>query len=520
MDRQRPAGAGADREEDAVREFELKHDCARFAALVGRDVADQLEAGERAFSSLHLASCVDCALLRDMVAAAQDPSVYGPAEPLGEIAERRVIEQILEAAEEVDGPSSIRPRHLRYWAAAAAVVMVLAGALLAALWGQMTGRSSVPPTVAPLLVGGDAVIESTAPPNTSVAVQSRGGVAGLALEHGFRLLAMSGTQIEVRRSRDGGLTVDLLQGRILVSRSSRAGQPVALAVHTPRTTVRVSGTVFAVTAAPGPKGSDVEVLRGEVQVRLPEGRERPVRAGSGLRLGAPPYHLTAEAVEALTSASRVLAATSDAKGAATLRIETLPAGATVSLDGMVVGQSPLLVRHDAGSVALSVSLAEHTPVSEQVDLGASDQLERRFVLQKQAPEEPRTPQSSAHELLEAARRMRLGRKWAAAATAYERLIRGHPDSAEARPARVALADMALRQLGQPMRALRQYRLYLERDPDGPLAREALDGQAAAFRELGRLEDERRVLKQLVARYPDAISAAAARERLRQLGEGR
>jgi len=92
---------------------------------------------------------------------------------------------------------------------------------------------------------------------------------------------------------------------------------------------------------------------------------------------------------------------------------------------------------------------------------------------------------------------------------YQELQRRHPTAAEARAADIALgmlyADAA------PARALTHYRRYL--DHGGPLAPEALWGQARALSALGRTAEARESWRALVVRYPRSTYANAARTKL-------
>jgi len=99
---------------------------------------------------------------------------------------------------------------------------------------------------------------------------------------------------------------------------------------------------------------------------------------------------------------------------------------------------------------------------------------------------------------------------AEAASHYEQLLRGFPDSSEAQMARVSLGNLLLDQ-GRAARALALFDAHLARGSG--LAEEALYGKARALRALGKLAQEREVWQTLAAKYPDSIFARSARERL-------
>lgn len=95
------------------------------------------------------------------------------------------------------------------------------------------------------------------------------------------------------------------------------------------------------------------------------------------------------------------------------------------------------------------------------------------------PHPRRTP--SADELLAEASRLRNGRRWAAAAAAYGRVIQVAPRSPAAYVASVAQADILLEHLGRPADAARLYRRALSHNPGGALEIEAQNGLRRALR---------------------------------------
>lgn len=93
---------------------------------------------------------------------------------------------------------------------------------------------------------------------------------------------------------------------------------------------------------------------------------------------------------------------------------------------------------------------------------------------------------------------------------YESLCNAHPDSIEARDARLLLGNLRLGQRA-PREALQEFENY----GAGALTLEALWGRAQALRKLGSPE-ERAVLERLLREHPSSPYEAAARKRLQQL----
>jgi TolA-binding protein len=101
--------------------------------------------------------------------------------------------------------------------------------------------------------------------------------------------------------------------------------------------------------------------------------------------------------------------------------------------------------------------------------------------------------------------------WSAAAALYAELVERHPGSAEAGVAEVALGKWSLA-LGRGGDALEWFRAHQRRGA-GPLAAEALWGEARALESIGSHAAARRPWQRLLESYPDSPYARVARERL-------
>ena len=121
---------------------------------------------------------------------------------------------------------------------------------------------------------------------------------------------------------------------------------------------------------------------------------------------------------------------------------------------------------------------------------------------------------SVEELLQRASLLRRRGKLSEAERTYQRVI--HLDS-ESTPAYVAMTAVgSLRQAKDPSGALDVYRRAREIRPNGALEVELITGMAQAYRRLGDTASEMRMLRELVAAYPQDAAAEAARRRLRRL----
>jgi TolA-binding protein len=99
----------------------------------------------------------------------------------------------------------------------------------------------------------------------------------------------------------------------------------------------------------------------------------------------------------------------------------------------------------------------------------------------------------------------------------QQLERQFPGSAEAELAHVSLGRLLLTS-GRPAEALVEFSEYL--GAGGPLAEEALLGQARAHAALGQAREERGAWEALLARYPRSVYLRQAKERLARLTAAR
>ncbi len=116
--------------------------------------------------------------------------------------------------------------------------------------------------------------------------------------------------------------------------------------------------------------------------------------------------------------------------------------------------------------------------------------------------------ATADALFVAANRERVRGNAVGAIALYERLRAEFPRSTEAAACNVTLGVLYL-QLARPQRALEAFKR-------SPATAEALWGQAQALRQLGRADEERLVLQDIVRRHGGSAYAPAAQKRLAEL----
>ena len=132
-----------------------------------------------------------------------------------------------------------------------------------------------------------------------------------------------------------------------------------------------------------------------------------------------------------------------------------------------------------------------------------------------APSPNTAPPPSAAELLARAQKARSARNYGAAIRAYQKLLRLHPRSGEARLAQLSLAQLQLAQ-GNAAAALSGFNAYQR--TGGGLSQEAHYGKIQALRTLGRTAEERAEIRRFLQRYPKSLQAATLRRRLGGGGE--
>ncbi|MFO8070495.1 MAG: FecR domain-containing protein [Polyangia bacterium] len=501
----------------------------------------------------HLAGCPRCKAIGELFeAVSEKDGDPGPLGRLDEIAERRFVDGALdlldrgETAQSDEGARGRMRRRLRLSVAAAALV---AAGVAVSVFLVFQGNEDGAPLSDPAFVrqlGGELLLISDQV--TLDGAEARIGdslAAGkeLRVRDGRALVRLDGeivisvgdrSQLKIRRLDERRMVCELVEGEVAISATpGRAGPP--LEIEAPGGVVRVTGTVLAVSARSG--GTTVAVVRGRVEVEdCGLGGKRSLGSLSRVELGGGEIEPCGVAESAAILARTAAAELVSARGAAIVELTSLPAGVDVHLDGAPLGKTPLTAGVKPGHRKLELVSAgdgaaadDSRAVTEIVDLYPGQTLSRTFDLSPEAVafKGEDTARESAGgagakretdgpgpvELLERAQRLRERGEHRRAARALRELLRRFPDSGEASSSLVSLGRMELDLLGDPASALGRFERYLERYPHGPLALEALWSKARALRLQRRVDAERRALERFVARFPGALQAERARERL-------
>lgn len=199
---------------------------------------------------------------------------------------------------------------------------------------------------------------------------------------------------------------------------------------------------------------------------------------------------------------------------------TAAAGTSVGLGNFQLGVAPLSALVQPGQYRLEVSRPGFAPIVERLALEPGARVARAYEATAElhtaaggeaAKAARGTVSESAATLLERARELRAAGRYSGASAAYQRLLREHAGSAEARVALVSFGELQLSQLGDAGGALRSFDGYLR--AGGALRQEASYGRIRALRRLGRLSEARAAASAFMSAYPQSVQAAALKKDL-------
>jgi hypothetical protein len=360
------------------------------------------------------------------------------------------------------------------------------------------------------------------------------GRACLRLEPGIVTCVAASSAMRVTSTSAQDRALSLISGTAL-AKLERQPPGSTFRIDTSRGSAIAKGTIFSVQIATGDRVF-VRVQEGTVVFRKPDGGEvrlvAPVQASIGSQVEMTP--LTASAQD---DALLLLTRLSPPLAKSRLDVSSTPAGATVTLDGVELGFSPVSALVGGGQ-RLSLTHPGYSPVSERVWLGGEERVARSYDLvptpepTQRVEREPaldasaraalgptaRAPSPSgdpggpsAEELLSRARSLRASGRSLDAASAYRRVIASWPRSPEARVGLISLGELELSELSEPAAALREFTAYLR--IHGTLAPEARYGRIRALGRLGRHSEELTEARDFVRDYPSSVQASDLRARL-------
>jgi len=499
---------------------------------------ESLQAREQAQLDTHLAECRDCRGESMAVTAMKIDSGVDPAPPLDDLARRRFVDATLARLDEVEeDPAPVRKHRSPRWVlwSLVEVAALIALVLTAALWwppreasqDMSSGAVAVAPAAYPaqvLLVGGAAsesgqAVELDAMLDDGSVLSVAGGLMAVGFGERATVLLDGNAEMAVRTSTQEQIELSQVAGTMHASVDPRHPLP-SFAVDTWADRLVVVGTRFTVDVTE--ERVALTVYRGTVLVQGEDGESCEVIGGTTVIVGTcEPAAAGAEAYRADQRLRETLSLL-QADSLATLHIRSEPAGASVILDGHLLGQTPLRARVQAENRTLELQLAGYASMKELLDLPDGGLVERHVELVP-AEEEPtsgavakaRQAASTGDPAtaLRHAQKLRSEGRMKDAAKAYQALIDTHCGSSEAQLAQVSLGTLFVQSLGRPEEALKRFDTYLTDNPGGYLAPEAAHGRILALRALGRSDEERQAMKEFVRAYPDAIQAPTVRSAL-------
>ena len=556
-----------------------ENDCHRYEVLaVRRSEGDLLAAEELGFMDRHRRRCPVCAMsgaLEDLVRY-HDPQ-DSPIAPLDDLTKRRRVDDVVDVALRDERPVfSLRRGHraVRTWRMSAAGIVGLAAVLVGVFLfvtrhEKDTKKAVQRPAVARLLflsgvitgVDADGAIRSIDPhraQRSGFSFAAGGylhvgdGTVVITLPCAATILMTAGTVVRFDQLGRDHSTVFLEAGRLVASVTPQH-KPDRLVVVTRQGRAAVKGTVFCV--AKTRRRSSVSVLRGVVGVVDRAGHHSRVQSGQIIDMGGTSARRLSEA-DLLNLRQNLQVIGLLSQRPSRLMVRSSPQGASVVIDGVLVGRAPVLLSLRAGGHRLSVRLDGYGPVDESIDLPQRGESVRTIVLARQLSsqavdgvpgkpnrQEVKSQAKSVHRegrqghasassrplsghrgvatdrpnaLMILARSRRSARDWRGAAATYRRLLVRYPTSRLVGTARVALGEILLDHLGSAARALHQFEAYLHGRLGGMLSQEARYGKIRALRRLGRTRAERTAIEEFLARYPRALQVGFLRKRLADL----
>lgn len=194
-------------------------------------------------------------------------------------------------------------------------------------------------------------------------------------------------------------------------------------------------------------------------------------------------------------------------------------GSSVALDGLKLGITPVSALVAPGDYRMEVARTGFASIIERLTFETGSRIARDYeataelgAAAARASNKVSAPASAtAAELLERARELRAGGRYRDAVGVYQRLLREHADSAEARVALVSLGELQLSQLGDASAALRSFDAYLA--GGGALRQEASYGRIRALRRLGKVSEARAAAAAFIGSYPKSVQAATLRKEM-------
>lgn len=349
------------------------------------------------------------------------------------------------------------------------------------------------------------------------------GQACVLVPPGVSVCLDQGSELAVEKL-DAGVRRFRLQAGHVVAHLDRQPAGASFGFETPAGPVVAKGTVFSLQT----DGSTVTL-------RVHEGTVLNSRGAATSAYQAPstallsqerPVHVSDD-VSSADARLVELAKYFSERSSGTLRV-TAATGSGVALDDFPLGMAPISALLRPGSYRMQVSRPGFAPIVERLTLEPGSSLTRAYEATSElgaaadessavrrrgfAPHEASAPPAAVRTpglLLKQARELRAAGRYQEANVVYQRLLREHAASSEARVALVSLGELQLSQLGDASGALRSFEAYLR--AGGALRQEAHYGRIRALRQLGRVSEARVATDAFVRDYPNSVQAATLRK---------
>lgn len=511
------------------------NECLTWAALSDKlAVGDSLTAEERLFMRSHPSGCAVCASEVSLwdnlerVLAEPERLTSKPTEQTPQIARSR--------SRRLLAPGTWQRRTL----VAAIAATSAATAAAAITWGDASDSSSAAPRLLASASGRPSSLAPAALPNGArlalaagdARVNQRAAVAGeqlttgavlsvaageacLLVPPGVTVCVDEGTELSVETLEAGNRRFRLHKGHAV---AHLAPQPVgsSFGFETPAGSVVAKGTVFSLRT----DGSTVSLRVHEGVVLNDAGTVTNSYQAPSVALLSHQRGPAEVADQSMSDARLVQLAKYFDDHSNGVLVVAAAAGSSVELAGVQLGVAPLSALIQPGKYRMAVSKAGFAPIVERLAFEPGLRVARAYEATAElnpadgsgASKAARGGSSeSAATLLERARELRAAGRYAGAGAAYQRLLREHAGSAEARVALVSLGELQLSQLGDAASALRSFDGYLR--GGGALRQEASYGRIRALRRLGRLSEARAAAQTFIGAYPQSVQAAALKKEM-------
>ena len=508
----------------------------------------------------HVETCSACRAEKRILDAIKGPGNSGALPPLEEFSRRRLIEEVRGRMDrnrvQTDitflGNARIKQRFVmtrKYRIAAVAALAAAASVALAFFWFSGAQTNTQSPSFAQglhlgqvMLVSGDAFIGQKSASidhelRTGEEIVTGNGRVVVSLPTGIKMLLGSHTHLVAKRYDSEAMEVYLERGRVLASVDPGRVGPVFV-VGTAHGKVKVKGTIFHVEATE--QHVRATVLRGKVEIVESEREPRQLHIGETSVLGTnESLGIAKTDQKVLQDELHVIELLSNEKSSK-IDIQSVPETAQVTIDGVLLGPTPLSASIRSGHRQLELLIDGQSVIKELFGAGEGMRQSRVFDLSEGAdsgtvvdrevegddgPTRVRRQvrslkrEPTARELLLRAQALRSTGEWDAVADSYRELIEKYPSSNEARASLVSLGEILLEKLDNPTQALIRFNTYLHSTTHGSLAQEALYGKTCALRALGRLEAEKEALQLFLERFPSAFDSPRVKKRLNAIENG-